>query len=281
MTPPSVSIILPCWNAEKVVATAIRSILGQTYIDWELVAVDDGSTDGTRNLLVSCSSKEPRLHLIRKERQEGAAAARNAGLRVASGRFLMFLDADDWWLPGKIENQLKALRDGAGMVFSPYWAWSQQRSTVVGLVDAPAQIRYKDLLWRDPIGCLTVAYDRNAWEDCEAPLLWMRNDWALWMRLLRQGREAVRVDEPDAVLRLHRESLTADKTAAARATYRLLRTEGGQGPGSALWGVLVHNAAAVGRRIRRQRNLERFRRAKGWSFEELNSRCSPPQGKDS
>ena len=104
---PNVSAIIPAFNAERFVGEAILSVLGQTYQDFEITVIDDGSTDLTEEA-VRAFDKEERLKYVRQSNR-GPSAARNAGLKVSSGRLIAFLDADDVWLPGKLEAQVQAL----------------------------------------------------------------------------------------------------------------------------------------------------------------------------
>ena len=109
MTDSLVSIITPCYNGEKYVAHTIRSVLAQTYENWELIIVDDGSTDGSASIIRSFAQTDSRIRFIRQE-NAGSAAARNAGIRAARGRFLALLDADDVWEPEFLAEQLEFMK---------------------------------------------------------------------------------------------------------------------------------------------------------------------------
>jgi glycosyltransferase involved in cell wall biosynthesis len=105
---PAVSIIIPVYNRLRVVGRALASVFAQEVDDWELIVVDDGSADGSADYLAGLAAAEPRLHLIRHPLNRGAPAARNTGLRAATGDYVAFLDSDDEWLPGKLAAQLAA-----------------------------------------------------------------------------------------------------------------------------------------------------------------------------
>ncbi len=116
---PPVSVVLPTYQRASTLARAIRSVLEQTYRDFELIVVDDGSTDGTAEILARL--EDPRVRCIRLDANRGASAARNAGIRAARGRLLAFQDSDDEWLPSKLERHLAAFRahgPGIGVVYS-------------------------------------------------------------------------------------------------------------------------------------------------------------------
>ena len=123
-TSPLVSVVVAAFNAADFIEETCRSVIQQTYSAWELIVVDDGSTDGTGDIVQSLVRSDPRLRLIR-QRNGGVAAARNAGIAAASGGFLCVLDADDLWDPTKIERQLRRLQEagpGAGFAYC-WWAW--------------------------------------------------------------------------------------------------------------------------------------------------------------
>ena len=105
-----VSVILPVYNTEKYLAEAVGSVLSQTYADWELIAVDDGSTDGSGRLLDELASRDPRIHVYHTENR-GLSAARNFGLGKMSGSVVQFLDSDDWLAPAALEETAAALKD--------------------------------------------------------------------------------------------------------------------------------------------------------------------------
>jgi glycosyltransferase involved in cell wall biosynthesis len=114
---PTVSVLMPCWNRERFIGDAIRSILAQTFTDLELIVVDDGSTDGTRAVVASFD--DPRLRCLSCEHR-GISAAMNAGLAAAQGKFIARLDSDDWWMPDMLATQIAMLdaRPDVGLVYA-------------------------------------------------------------------------------------------------------------------------------------------------------------------
>ena len=102
-----VSIVVPVYNASSYISETISMVSAQTYKDWELILVDDASTDGSANIIEKIIEKQgKRIRLIRKNVNEGAAAARNTGIDASSGKYIAFLDADDVWKPDKLEKQI-------------------------------------------------------------------------------------------------------------------------------------------------------------------------------
>src|SRR5690349_24440198 len=107
----TVSVVMPAFNAEATIASAVASVRRQTRGDWELVVVDDGSADRTAALAEMAAALDRRIRVIR-QRNQGVSAARNAGIEAATGRYLAFLDADDTWLPGKLQRQVSFMSAG-------------------------------------------------------------------------------------------------------------------------------------------------------------------------
>ncbi|MCD6154734.1 MAG: glycosyltransferase [Candidatus Verstraetearchaeota archaeon] len=117
---PKVSVIIPCYNGEKFIGEAIESVLNQTYQNFEIIIVDDGSTDGSKSV-IKTFLKDPRIKLIEHERNKGIPAARNTAIKASKGEFIAFLDQDDLWYPEKLEKSLDAFERGGenlGVVFS-------------------------------------------------------------------------------------------------------------------------------------------------------------------
>ena len=105
-----VSIVVPVYNAERFIEETIFRVQAQTYDSWELLLVDDCSTDRSRELISRRSAEDRRVRLIAQEHNGGAARARNRGIREAGGQYICFLDADDIWMPGKLERELAFIR---------------------------------------------------------------------------------------------------------------------------------------------------------------------------
>jgi glycosyltransferase involved in cell wall biosynthesis len=119
---PAVSVIIPTYNRSHVLGRAVRSVLSQTYQDFELIVVDDGSSDATVEVVSGFA--DPRIRCLRHEKNRGAAAARNSGIKAARGEYIAFLDSDDEWLPEKLQKQVEALAklpSRVGMVYTDLW----------------------------------------------------------------------------------------------------------------------------------------------------------------
>jgi glycosyltransferase involved in cell wall biosynthesis len=218
---PRVSVVTPVWNAAATLAEAVASVRAQTLPDWEMILVDDGSTDRSRALAEALAAAEPRLRVLGWAENRGAAAARNAGIRAARGRYIAFLDADDRWRPEKLALQLAATAE-APFVFSAYGRMDAAGRRL-GEVPAPPRLTYAELLKGNRIGCLTALYDTAHFGKVEMPELRRRQDYGLWLKLLKRGPAARGLPQVLADYRVRPGSLSADKWAAARATWAVLR----------------------------------------------------------
>ncbi|TNJ40946.1 glycosyltransferase family 2 protein [Phaeobacter sp. B1627] len=243
---PAVSVILPVYNAQATLERSVASVLGQSFEDWELLLIEDGSQDGSAELCARLAVEEPRIRLLRQEANTGAAAARNAGLRQARGRYVAFLDADDIWLPEKLQKQIGFMQE-TGTVFSYTGFWRQQAGgsadqTLVSRhrVRVPAAVTRAQLLRGNVIGCLTAVYDQTYFGPLEMPPLRMRQDFAFWLLLLSRCPEARGMDEPLAVHYVTPHSLSSAKGRAMRATWDLYRRHLGLPAGQALWYMSSH-----------------------------------------
>jgi glycosyltransferase involved in cell wall biosynthesis len=229
---PEVSVVMPAREAARTIGGAVRSVLGQTFRDLELLVVDDGSADETGAEAVRAAGPDERLRLVRRASPGGPGAARNDALGLASGRWAAFLDADDLWLTDKLERQVAFAR-ATGAVLT-YTAYHRVNGAFDGGIDrwrpegrvvhVPKSRTYAQLLRHNCVGCLTAMCDAEAASGAGMPDLPGAEDFGLWLALLRGGAVARGLDEPLAVYRAHaRGSVSSGGAGMARATWRLFR----------------------------------------------------------
>lgn len=236
---PQVSILMPAWNADETLAEAVASIQAQTFGDWELLIADDASTDGTRATAEALAAADPRIRVLVRDRHEGAAAARNRALEASRGRYIAFLDADDLWLPEKLERQLAFMRQsGAVLSFTGYVRRRAGRPD--RRVTAPASVSYEELLRGNVIGCLTAMYDSARCGRIPMRRIPRRHDFALWLEIVKRSGPAQGLDLPLAIYRVSPNSLAANKIRATADTWRMYRQEVGLTRGQALRCLLSH-----------------------------------------
>jgi teichuronic acid biosynthesis glycosyltransferase TuaG len=219
-----VSIITPSYNAMPYVRECIESVLAQSYQQWEMIIVDDCSSDGSAEYIANLIEGEPRIRLIALQRNVGAAEARNTALSEAKGRFIAFLDSDDIWLPQKLERQLEFMRRGGyAFTFSSYTPISEDGAREYRPILAPTSIDYQGYLKNTIIGCLTVMIDRRQSGDFRMPDIRSSHDMALWLEILHRGFRAYGIREVLAKYRLVSSSNTSKKLKAAGDVWRVYR----------------------------------------------------------
>jgi teichuronic acid biosynthesis glycosyltransferase TuaG len=249
---PLVSIVTPAYNAAPYIRETIASVQRQTVRDWEMIIVDDASSDETHALVSEAAAADLRIIPVRLPQNGGPAVSRNTALDRARGEFVAFLDADDLWDPTKLEKQLAFMQArGSEFSFGSYRVISH-RGEVVGRVGpVPDTMRYHDLLRNTIIGCLTVVIRREVVGDRRFPLLRRSQDTAMWLSLLRERRmRAHGLNEDLASYRVVPTSNTRNKLVAARSVWTLLRRSEGLSPPVASWYFAHYAVSALSRYIR-------------------------------
>lgn len=203
-----VSIITPTYNAERTIAATIESVLAQTYADWEMVITDDCSQDATVEIIRRYADKDSRIRLICKERNSGAGECRNRSISHASGRYIAFLDADDRWLPTKLEKQIAFMRETGCKASYTSYLTCDAMGNLKDIVPCPKSVAYRDIIRDDRMGCLTFVYDAEALGKVYMPLMRRRQDWAMKILVLQKAGEALGYPETLALYRVAEGSLS-------------------------------------------------------------------------
>lgn len=219
-----VSVIMPAYNSAEFIGEAITSVLEQTYNHWELLIVDDASVDHTHNIAREFEKKDARIRLSSNKLNYGAGAARNKGIEAARGSFIAFLDADDLWLPEKLETQVNFLLENElEMTFSSYYLISEDGEDLNKFVEALPVLTYQKLLKSNYVGNLTGIYNVERTGKVYAPLLRKRQDWGLWLNLLSRTGETKSINLPLAKYRIRKNSLSQNKAALIKYNFRIYR----------------------------------------------------------
>lgn len=217
-----VSIITPVHNAYSLIEETIQSILNQTFTDWELILIDDYSSDMGIHILNKYEELDPRIHLFENPKNMGAAISRNKGIEMAKGRFIAFLDSDDLWEPNKLELQVKfMLENKHAFSFTGYHKF--RGKTIVGQHFVPARVTHEELLKTCSIGCLTAMYDTDQLGKVFMPIISKRQDFALWLKILKMIPYAYGINQPLARYRLRGDSISGNKFKAARYQWKVYR----------------------------------------------------------
>jgi glycosyltransferase involved in cell wall biosynthesis len=220
---PQVSIIFPVYNGEKSLLKSINSVREQTYQDWELLVVDDASTDSSVERIKMISNYDNRIRLFKMQRNSGAAVARNTAIERAEGRFIAFLDCDDIWFPNKLEQQLSFMQQSKTAFSFTAYSRIHESGEILTTIGVPESLTYKDLLNTCYIGCLTVIYDTHYYGKRFMPLIRQGQDYALWLDLLRCNQEARGLNETLAIYQVRENSLSAKKIKGSTYIWYIYR----------------------------------------------------------
>ena len=218
-----VTIITPSYKSERFIAQTIESVLAQTYENWEMIVVDDVSLDNSNEIIEEYCKKDSRIKLIKLEQNSGAAVARNRAIEEAKGRYIAFLDADDMWKPEKLEKQIDFMQKNNYSFTYTAYEKVDEFGKVFGKMGIPSQVSYSDLLKTCVIGCLTVIYDAEKLDKVYMPLIRKRQDFGLWLKILKKVDFAYGINESLAFYTVRDDSISANKKSAAYFTWKLYR----------------------------------------------------------
>lgn len=219
-----VSIIMPSYNCESFIQASIESVIAQEYKNWELLISDDCSSDGTLEIVKSYCDKDIRISLITSNKNLGPALSRNKAIEKAKGRFIAFLDSDDLWAPQKLSKQIPFIvNNKIALCYTRYDSIDEEGKLVKQAPIIPSNIDYNGLLKNQIIGCLTAIYDTELCGKVFMPIIQKRQDFGLWLRILKQGHIAYCLDEVVATYRIRQNSLSSNKIKAIRYTWKLFR----------------------------------------------------------
>ncbi len=216
---------MPMHNSDKYVGKAIESVMGQTYPHWELLVVDDGSTDRSCEVVRAYAQRDERIHLLINDNPVGMPyAPRNYGIQRAKGRFIAFLDSDDIWLREKLAQQIPIFfHDNAtAVVFCDYEKISEDGKRSARLITAPRKTSYRQMLYGNVIGNLTGIFDvrkvgKNYFTDVH------HEDYAFWLSVLKSGYIARNTQTVGALYRMRKGSVTNNKLAIISWQWHIYR----------------------------------------------------------
>lgn len=225
MTEALVSIITPCYNAGHLINETIESVQAQSYQNWEMLIVDDCSSDHSLQVVQKEAERDPRIRVISLKKNGGAAEARNAGFEAAGGEYIAFLDSDDLWHPEKLMRQVAFMQEqDCSFSFTNYRIMKEDGERTNTIVSGPEEITYHYLLKNTVIGTLTVMLNRNKIGPFRMTGVGnCTEDFALWLSILKEGHKAVRLNDVLAYYRKSSTSDSANKWKSARRTWNTYR----------------------------------------------------------
>ena len=222
-----VSIIMPAYNAEKTLPQAVASVLEQTYQNFELIIIDDCSTDATVDLAQRFCQQDSRIRLLENGHNRGASSTRHRGVDQAQGCWIAFLDSDDAWAPDKLEKQMALQAStGADLVFTGSAFMDSEGSVKDWTLHVPPTISYRQLLKQNLISNSSVLVRKEEYLKCECLCDGLHEDFVCWLRMLRSGAQARGIDEPLLIYRLSPSSKSGNKLKAAKMNWRAYRSAG-------------------------------------------------------
>ena len=225
MTDGRVSIITPCYNGGRYVAETIESVKKQTYPNWEMIIIDDGSTDDSARIIAGYAQDEPRIQMI-SQRNAGTATARNAGMRRAEGRYIALLDADDLWEPEFLQRQLEFMRQKDALCVCCSYRHIDEHSREIQHPTIPMpRITVADMAVMNRIGCLTGLYDasRHGKVYLHEELRSIRDDYAYWYDVVALSGCAYGNPDILARYRVQTNSTTGNKLGLVAKQYHFYR----------------------------------------------------------
>ena len=222
----TVSVIMPCHNGEKYLRQAVDSVLAQTYANWELLVIEDNSTDDSVAVIEEYCAKDRRIKLLHTPAPTGKPATpRNVGIEVATGRFVAFLDCDDQWLPCKLEHQLPLFEKAhCAAVFSFYKKMDAAGNVRPAVVTSPAVVSFDQLLDGNCIGNLTGVYDTAKVGKVYQKEI-HHEDYLMWLQVLQKGFIARNTGTVEAYYRESGTSVSGSKLKALSWTWAIYRKE--------------------------------------------------------
>ncbi len=219
-----VSIITPLYNAEKYIETTIQSVQYQTYKNWEMIIVDDCSKDRGPEIVKKYIENDNRIKLMKLEKNSGGAVARNRAIKEAKGKYIAFLDSDDLWYPEKLEKQLKFMEENNyDFTYTWYEKIDEEGNLLKEIVKSEDKINYNKLLKSNQIGCLAAMYNAKKLGKIYMPLIRKRQDYALWLQVLKKVDYGYCLKENLAQYRIVNGSVSSNKINLIKYNWKLFR----------------------------------------------------------
>lgn len=217
-----VSIIMPVYNNIDYISESIISVQKQTYKDWELIIIDDGSEIDIYGQLTE-NIKDNRIKYFRLDKNRGVAFARNRAIELASGRYIAFLDSDDIWLPDKLERQISFMNlNKAAVSCTQYRRFHANIGNVSKIIDVAEKISYEKLLKGNQLGCLTVMIDRYFISEIRMPEM-RHEDYITWLNIAKEGNNIYGLKEDLARYRVLDKSVSSNKWKSIKWTWDVYR----------------------------------------------------------
>ncbi len=221
---PKISIITPAYNAALLLPDTILSVKQQTFTDWEMIIVDDCSSDSTYEVALNFAANDDRIKVLLHEKNLGVSMARNTAIDAARGDFIAFLDSDDKWMPEKLEKQLAFMENnGYVLTYTMYQVFDSETGELGKIIKVPRKMTHNAIYGNTIIACLTVMVNRKVVGDFYMPTIPHTEDQCTWQDILSRGYDANGLQENLALYREGNSSLTGNKLKAAQKQWKTYR----------------------------------------------------------
>lgn len=218
-----VSIIIPVHNAEKFIGKTIESILNQTYKNWEMLIFNDKSKDNSLKIIKKYSEKDERIKVVDSKENVGVVAARNKLIEIATGEFIAFLDADDYWKQNKLEKQIKFMRKNNALISCTEYTRVTEDEKEINDIIIKEIITYEDMLKNNYLGCLTVVYNANKLGKRYFKERKKNEDYVLWLEIVKETKIIFGLKENLAFYRVLNNSRSSNKIKVAKDRWEVYR----------------------------------------------------------
>ena len=218
-----VSIIIPVHNAEKFIGKTIESVLNQTYKNWEMLIFNDKSKDNSLKIIKKYSEKDERIKVVDSKENVGVVAARNKLIEIATGEFIAFLDADDYWKQNKLEKQIKFMRKNNALISCTEYTRVTEDEKEINDIIIKEIITYEDMLKINYLGCLTVIYNANKLGKRYFKERKKNEDYVLWLEIVKETKIIFGLKENLAFYRVLNNSRSSNKIKVAKDRWEVYR----------------------------------------------------------
>ena len=228
MNNPLVSVIMPAYNSEKYIRSAIDSVLTQTYENFELILINDCSQDSTLTIMNEYAQKDGRIKVVSNKVNSGVSFSRNRTISMSRGEYVAFIDSDDIWAPEKLEKQVQLISEipDAVLVYTASGFVLHDGHRVDYILNVPDKISRKELLKQNVISCSSVLVKRPCIDGVKMPSDHMHEDFATWLEILKTEKYAYGINEPLLIYRVSKNSKSSNKLKAAAMTWRVYKHAG-------------------------------------------------------
>ena len=218
-----ISIIVPMYNAEKFIGKTIESVLAQTYQNWEMLIMNDVSTDNSLAIVSLYAKKDERIKIVNTEKNVGVVKGRNFLIDLASGKYIAFLDADDYWHNEKLEKQIKFMKEKNASISCTEYTRVKENEEKINDVIIKEEISYNDMLKNNYLGCLTVIYDAKKIGKRYFKELEKNEDYVLWLEIVKDVKTIYGLKENLAYYRVLDNSRSSNKVKTAKVRWEIYR----------------------------------------------------------